>query len=454
MAVSIVKNEADIIEAFVRHTLAWVDRHLIFDHDSTDGTREILLALRAEGLPIRLFTDDALANLQQARSNHLVRLATTEEHADWILPLDADEILTGPGRPELELLLATGGPDQPASLPLLNYYPNAQDDAAIANPVLRLRHCQAAPSVTRKIMISRSLSADPAVTVGKGSHVLWQGPNAVPDRPLPPEFYLAHLALRSPQHQALRVVLAELQKLSHGRAHDGLDIHYRLGFQLLAENPALFFATASHSGAGLRELPITYHGGPLRYSDQAVGWNRVARALLPYLEKLAVSHGHLLDAVPKNAPASRGESDVRELANTAPPLPGGASGEAFSGYTALEGLAGKEGPVPEAFLPQFHWGHAPHTLLSVESSAGGPARLVAEVLTYSEGQTITVEVNGVAVHQQTIARVNAKEWLLAGLLFRPGRNEIILRYDRCLVTAHDPRKLAVIFLSLRILPAS
>ena len=40
VAVSIVKNEADIIEAFVRHTLAWVDHHLVFDHDSTDGTRE------------------------------------------------------------------------------------------------------------------------------------------------------------------------------------------------------------------------------------------------------------------------------------------------------------------------------------------------------------------------------------------------------------------------------
>jgi hypothetical protein len=39
VAVSVVKNEADIIEAFVRHTRAWVDHHLIFDHDSTDGTR-------------------------------------------------------------------------------------------------------------------------------------------------------------------------------------------------------------------------------------------------------------------------------------------------------------------------------------------------------------------------------------------------------------------------------
>src|SRR5882724_5337441 len=107
VAVSIVKNEADIIEPFVRHTLAWVDHHLVFDHDSTDGTREILGALQREGLPVTLYTDDALGNLQQARSNFLTRLAAQQYSADWIMPLDADEILAGPGgRATLERILA------------------------------------------------------------------------------------------------------------------------------------------------------------------------------------------------------------------------------------------------------------------------------------------------------------------------------------------------------------
>src|SRR5688572_6009541 len=234
VAVSIVKNEADIIEAFVRHTLAWVDHHLVFDHDSTDGTREILQALRAEGLPIELFTDDALGNLQQARSNHLTRRAATRLAADWVLPLDADEIFTGPGRTELEHQLASLQAGQPASLPLLNYYPTAEDDPAEPNPVLRLRHCQQAPSTTRKVVIPRALALDPAIVAGKGSHTLYRNDAPLPDQPLPPLFHLSHLALRSAEHQALRVVLAELQKLSRGQAHAGLDLHYRLGFQLLA----------------------------------------------------------------------------------------------------------------------------------------------------------------------------------------------------------------------------
>ncbi|MCW5550224.1 MAG: glycosyltransferase family 2 protein, partial [Opitutaceae bacterium] len=121
VAVSVVKNEADIIEPFVRHTSAWVDHHLVFDHDSTDGTREILQAMQTEGLPLALFRDDAPGHLQQHRSNYLTRLAAHSHGADWVLPLDADEILVGPDRATLEQALHLAGSGSAASLPLLDY---------------------------------------------------------------------------------------------------------------------------------------------------------------------------------------------------------------------------------------------------------------------------------------------------------------------------------------------
>ncbi len=47
-----VKNEMDIIESFVRHTLGFADLLIVADHKSTDRTREILESLQAEGLPL------------------------------------------------------------------------------------------------------------------------------------------------------------------------------------------------------------------------------------------------------------------------------------------------------------------------------------------------------------------------------------------------------------------
>ncbi len=453
VAVSIVKNEADLIEAFVRHTLAWVDHHLVFDHDSSDGTRAILQALRAEGLPVGLFTDDALGKLQQFRSNHLTRLAARELGADWIIPLDADEILCGPDRAALEKTLAATSSDHPRSLALLNYLATASDPAEEANPVLRLQYCAPGPRPTRKVMVPRSLALDDAVVAGMGSHALLRGETPLPDQPLPDAFHLAHLPLRSPQHQVLRVVLAELQKLSHGRTHAGVDTHYRLGFQLLAENPDLFFATTRQPAADLLHQPIAYRGTVLRYSGETSGWHRVARALLPYLEKLAASHGQLRDRAAHENGATPAEPLIRELRpQDGVPLIAAGQPDSFAGFSALEGLGGREGPVPHAFLPPFHWGYAPQTRLAVDAAQAGEAQLAAEVLTYSEGQTITVEVNGVPVHQQALPRINQKEWLQVRLPLRAGRNEITLLHACSLTSPHDPRRLAVIFLSLRVQP--
>lgn len=455
VAVSIVKNEADIIEAFVRHTLAWVDHHLVFDHASTDGTREILGALQAEGLPITLFSDDAPGHLQQARSNHLTRLAARSHGADWVVPLDADEILSGPGRAELERALTQAGETQPTSLALIDYCPTPEDDPAESNPVLRLRHRRPAASPTRKVLVPRALALDPELTAGKGSHALYRANVPLPDRALSADFHLAHLALRSPQHQVLRVARAELQRLSRGKAAAGLDVHYRLGYQLLAEDPELFFATVCQPASTLSHQPIAYRGSPLRHTPPQ-DWSRVARALFPYLEQLAASHGRLADLAGFDvSPPVPAELHVREIPR-APAAPRGfdSPDQAFAGFTATAGWGSPEGPVPEAFLPVFHWGYAPTTHLSVSCPAAGTGRLTADMLTYSDDQSIEVLVNGARVATHTFTRVNQRERLDVPLTLRAGDNEIVLRYARQLVAPHDPRQLAVIFLTLRVASSS
>ena len=183
-------------------------------------------------------------------------------------------------------------------------------------------------------------------------------------------------------------------------------------------------------------------------------WQTI-RALLPYLSQLATSHGRLADATGFDIAAPGGTgSAIRELSPAdLPPLLSAGSAAAFSGFTAREGWGDQEGPVPEAFLPPFHWGFAPATLLTIPSANGHPARLVTEALTYSENQTVTIELNGAPVLRYAFSRVNQKETLTAPLPLRAGENQLVLRYSECLQSAHDARKLAVIFLALQILPA-
>ena len=92
-AITMVKNEADIIESFARHTLTFADILLVADHKSTDDTRNILTKLQDEGLPLKIETVTTDGHIQSEVMTKLMRRAIAEESADIIVALDADEFL-------------------------------------------------------------------------------------------------------------------------------------------------------------------------------------------------------------------------------------------------------------------------------------------------------------------------------------------------------------------------
>lgn len=88
--VSMVKDEQDVIEAFVRHHAAQVDGLLIADNLSSDHTRGILDDLAHE-FPLVVVDDDDPAYRQSEKMTALAHRARVEFGADWIVPADADE---------------------------------------------------------------------------------------------------------------------------------------------------------------------------------------------------------------------------------------------------------------------------------------------------------------------------------------------------------------------------
>ena len=85
-AVSMCKDEADVIEQIVAHMLGEVDVVLVADNGSTDGTREIL-----ESLPVVVKDDPDVGYYQSQKMTALAHEARAKG-ADWIVPFDADEI--------------------------------------------------------------------------------------------------------------------------------------------------------------------------------------------------------------------------------------------------------------------------------------------------------------------------------------------------------------------------
>lgn len=100
---TMVNNESEIIESFVRYNYNFVDEMVIIDNGCTDGTIKILQGLINEGYNIKIYDESLEAYNQFRLDNKYLNIIIEEMSPDIILPLDADEFLTGDSNPRIML---------------------------------------------------------------------------------------------------------------------------------------------------------------------------------------------------------------------------------------------------------------------------------------------------------------------------------------------------------------
>jgi glycosyltransferase involved in cell wall biosynthesis len=93
-AVSMVRDECDILELFVRINSKWADRFFILDNGSTDNTPHILRRLAEEGFPITVYTDTGINFDQSRATTQIVRKAISSSAFDYVFPIDCDEFIS------------------------------------------------------------------------------------------------------------------------------------------------------------------------------------------------------------------------------------------------------------------------------------------------------------------------------------------------------------------------
>lgn len=92
-AVTMVKDEADVIERVLRHVAAQgVEGIIVAENGSTDGTRAMLYSIKHEGLGCDLIIqpDDEVGYWQSRKMTALADRAHSKG-AEWVWPFDADE---------------------------------------------------------------------------------------------------------------------------------------------------------------------------------------------------------------------------------------------------------------------------------------------------------------------------------------------------------------------------
>lgn len=211
--VSMVKNEADIIESFVRHSLTYADELIIADHQSSDGTWEILQKLQAEGLPLTLKRLYRVEFALREVVNGLIREAILAHGADIVLPFDADEFLVNtendiPCRQVLEAL----DPGELYGLHWRNYEPVAPEKDR--DTFLLSRQCRRGKGWTpaqKTIVGARSYIEGRPYELVQGQHFgeYIDDGSGVP-MAFVPLIHTAHYHWRSPDQYATKVATSWL----------------------------------------------------------------------------------------------------------------------------------------------------------------------------------------------------------------------------------------------------
>lgn len=194
--VSMVRDEEDIFEAWIRHHAPVTARFVIVLHRSADGTRAILQRLQKEGFPIVVREDERAAYNQSEVLTREAHAAVRDGETQWILPLDADEFLSST-RPVGGKLSALSQ-EIVTLLPWRTYVPTPADPTD-GTVVTRITHRRAVePEQFYKCLIPAALlRADPQATILMGSHgvrshagELYPGVPAI-------DAWLAHFPVRS-----------------------------------------------------------------------------------------------------------------------------------------------------------------------------------------------------------------------------------------------------------------
>jgi hypothetical protein len=171
----VVRDEVDVVDAQISfHLNAGVDFVIATDHESRDGTAEILESYARDG-HLRLIRETGSMKDSSWRTN-MARLAATEHDADWVINTDADEFWVPRGGSLKEVL--TPVPEHLGVVWALSqhFVPRPDDGAFFAERMVARVHSDAAindPTSPFRPHAKAAHRADPEIVVQFGSHAVF-----------------------------------------------------------------------------------------------------------------------------------------------------------------------------------------------------------------------------------------------------------------------------------------
>ncbi len=235
--ISMFKNEADIIESFIRYHSYIFDGIVLLDNWSTDNSVQIVKKLQDEGLPVYLKTDSTIEHEQGKKMTELLYYTQEKFNPDLIFPLDLDEFVIAPGYPSnpREIINNLNLSDIVYYIQSLNYHPLDSDNYDEVFVPKRVKHLRVTMDPYPKVVITGELVKKNSPVITMGNHNVWVKDANIRWEILP-SLNLAHFQHRSLEHVKSKFVVGWLNNLTRSNYFIGESVHWKSAYDLIKEN--------------------------------------------------------------------------------------------------------------------------------------------------------------------------------------------------------------------------
>lgn len=261
--VSMVKDEADIIELFARACLQWADHLYVVDNGSSDATEQILCALQDEGLPLTLWRYPSIDYQQSIITTAALRRVALTQGFGWVIPLDADEFLQEPADRPLRSILPHVPQGHVLALPWRTYVPLTQDWLDEEAPLTQCFGVRAfEPRSYHKVCVPVALARSGTLSMGNHEFMLQSGAQA-PMVASP--VTLAHVPVRSAAQLMVKSLVGSHKYSIKSNRRSGEGYHWdgmaqmvrQQGYRLsLGQLQSVALAYATQTGDRLPPAPL------------------------------------------------------------------------------------------------------------------------------------------------------------------------------------------------------
>lgn len=248
VGLSMVKNESDVIEAYIRHNLRFLDALYMIDNGSVDGTREILVKLQRAGLPLVIFDDPRFGYFQAEKMTALFRNVCDYVTPDFCFLLDADEFIDVTSREFLEEQLATLPRGVHGLVGWKTYVLSPTADLSESNPLRRLTYRRKTENpIYYKVVISTNSDDIHRFCIAQGNHSVSPADGKEIPHQVLSTLSIAHFPVRSPTQLVTKIICGWLAYLAMdpNNANTAPGYQWRSLYQRLTETPDLSLHEAS-----------------------------------------------------------------------------------------------------------------------------------------------------------------------------------------------------------------